>query len=249
LTTHDSNIIRIAMWSGPRNISTALMRAWENRSDTAVWDEPLYASYLHETGLDHPLRKETLASHETDWRAVIREATEGPSNGNAPIFYQKHMAHHLLPDMDRSWLRKVINCFLIRNPREVLLSYRKKRAQVSITDLGVIQQSEIYHLVCSETDQQPPIVDAKDILMDPEGTLTALCGALGIAFDVRMLSWRAGKRDSDGAWADHWYEVVRQSTGFAPYSPRTGELPLHLEELAEECDCYYRPLYQKRIQV
>ncbi len=138
--------IRIAMWSGPRNISTAMMRAWENRADTTVVDEPLYAAYLDHTGLDHPGATEIINAYDTDWRDVA-DMLLGPIPGDKPIWYQKQMAHHLLPDMQIDWVDGLTNCFLIRSPREVITSYIKIRPDPTQADLGFVQQLDIFEQV------------------------------------------------------------------------------------------------------
>ena len=232
---------RIAMWSGPRTVSTALMRAWENRPDTAVTDEPLYAFYLDRTGLDHPGRDAVIASQPTDWRVVLAQQASGPLPDGAVIGYAKHMTHHLLPEVDRSALAPFRHAHLIRDPRELLGSYAKVRAEPSLDDLGLRQQAEIFEIFGG------PVVDSRDLLTAPEGTLRALCQALGIGFDDRMLAWPAGPRDSDGVWAPWWYAGVLASTGFAPYRPPAAPLPARLEPLADRCLPYFDRLYHYRI--
>jgi hypothetical protein len=238
--------VRIAMWSGPRNISTAMMRAWENRADTAVCDEPLYGHYLLATGLDHPGRDEVIASQATDWRAVVAALT-GPIPDGKAISYQKHMAHHLLPVIERGWLDRVVNCFLIRRPEEVLASYVRTRDDPTLADLGFAQQGEIFERVCERTGRVPPILDARDVLEHPRKMLTLLCAAVGVPFSESMLSWPAGRRDSDGVWAKYWYAGVERSTGFAPYRPPGEPLADRLRPLADACEPYYRRLYDCRL--
>jgi hypothetical protein len=239
--------LRIAMWSGPRNVSTALMRAWENRADTAVSDEPLYAHYLLATGIDHPGRDEVIASQENDWRRVV-DALLGPAPEARPVWYQKHMSHHLLAGIGRDWLDRVENCFLIRDPREVVASYVRKRAEVSLADIGLAQQVEIFRRVVERAGRVPPVIDAADLLRDPARILAALCGRLGIAFSERMLSWPAGPRRSDGVWAKHWYGAVERSTGFAPYRAEPVELEPAQEGVARAAEPFYRELWQQRIR-
>jgi len=239
--------VRIAMWSGPRNVSTALMRAWENRADTAVVDEPLYAYYLARTGADHPGADEVIAAGETDWRRAV-DALIGPVPGGCAVFYQKHMTHHLLPEVDRAWLGQVRNAFLIRDPREVLASYARVRAAVTLGDVGVLEQAEIRDWVRTHTGQDPPVVDARDLLADPRRTLGLLCDSLGVAFEPAMLSWPPGPRPTDGVWARHWYASVWKSTGFAPYAPRAVELPPELERLASACEEPYRRMVECRLR-
>lgn len=239
---------RIAMWSGPRNISTAMMRAWENRGDTEVWDEPLYAYYLKTTGLDHPGADEIIARGEPDWRKVV-ETINGPIPNGKAIFFQKHMTHHLLRDMDWSWLGGVSNCFLIREPIEVIASYVRTRPNPTVYDVGVLQQAEIFEYVKRRTDLTPVVMDASDVLRNPRGMLIRLCEVLEVPFSERMLSWpRGGGRVSDGVWAKYWYASVHESTGFAPYRPRTYTLPTHLQKLADECAPHYRLLYDARLR-
>ena len=235
------------MWSGPRNISTAMMRAWGNRADTAVIDEPFYAYYLKRTGKKHPDASEIIAGSETDWRKIVASLrTESIPSGKR-IFFQKQMTHHLLPEVDREWIVDLTNCFLIRDPREVILSYIKKNPEPELEDLGFVQQSEIFEFIRARTNSIPPIVDARDVLEHPERTLRLLCDAVGVEFDKVMLSWPPGLRDSDGIWAKYWYDDVARSTSFQPYKSREGNVPDRLRETYERCqDCYDR-LYKHRI--
>ena len=236
------------MWSGPRNISTAMMRAWGNRPDTAVIDEPFYAYYLERTGKKHPGASEIIAGGETDWRRIVAcLRTESIPSGER-IFFQKQMTHHLLPEVDREWMVDLTNCFLIRDPREVILSYIKKNPEPELEDLGFVQQSEIFEFMRARTNSIPPIVDARDVLEHPERTLRLLCDAVGVEFDNVMLSWPPGLRDSDGIWAKYWYDDVARSTSFQPYKSREGNVPDRLREIHEQCrDCYDR-LHEYRIQ-
>ena len=232
--------MRIAMWSGPRNISTAMMRAWENRDDCAVSDEPLYAAYLAETGLEHPGWEEIVESGETDWRRVTK-ALLGPVPGGKPIWYQKHMSHHLLSEMATEWVFGLSNVFLIRNPDEVVASYLKSRAEVTPEDIGLPQQGELFDLLCEHLGHAPPVIDAGDFLRAPEPHLRALCLHLGIPFSDRMLAWPSGPRASDGIWAPHWYQAVHQSTGFEPWRARETALSGEFAAVAEAC----RPVYER----
>ncbi|WP_217808141.1 hypothetical protein [Oceanibacterium hippocampi] len=242
-----SEPVRIAMWSGPRNISTAMMRAFGNRADCAVVDEPLYGFYLARTGLDHPGAEAVIASQPNDWREVAATLT-GPVPGGAAVFYQKHMAHHLLAGVGRGWLARLSNCFLIRDPREVIASYVKAREQVSAADLGYEVQFAIFEAEKRRTGRTPPVLDAGDVLRDPAGMLSALCKAVGIAFDRAMLSWPAGRRESDGVWAPYWYANVERSTGFLPFTPSSRELPPDLEPLAAECRPWFEALFAERLR-
>ena len=239
--------VRVAMWSGPRNISTAMMRAWENRGDTAVWDEPFYAYYLNATGIDHPVDSEVIAAGETDWRRVVVRLL-GDVADERTVFFQKHMTHHLLPAIDRGWMDAVVNCFLIRNPREVLASYARMRSTVTLEDVGVLQQAAIFDFVKARRGDAPIVLDARDVLEDPRGVLSALCARIGVEFSSRMLSWPPGARESDGVWAKHWYHSVHRSSGFQPYVPKGRTLPQHLEPLALECEPHYRRLREQRLR-
>jgi len=241
--------VRLAMWSGPRNISTALMRAWENRPDCAVSDEPLYAAYLATTGLDHPARDEIVAAGDTDAARVAEALATGPAPGGAPIWYQKHMTHHLLPGMDLGWVHALHNVFLIRDPAEVVESYLKSRSRVVPDDIGLLQQAALYDEVRRKRGEAPPVIDASDFLQDPEGHLRALCGHLGVAFNDAMLRWPPGPRASDGVWAPHWYAAVWQSTGFEPWRPRTPRLDAAARAVADACRPAYERLHAARIRL
>ena len=207
--------VRIAMWSGPRNISTAMMRSFENRSDTVVVDEPFYAAFLAETGANHPMRDEVLASQPTQWRDVAN-ALSGPTPTGAAVWYQKHMTHHMLPDFGLDWANDCRNAFLIRAPEAVLASYTLKRENVTLADIGVERQRELFERECDRIGAAPPVIDSADVLADPRAILEKLCAAIGIEFSDRMLSWPAGKRESDGVWAPAWYDTVERSTEFGP---------------------------------
>lgn len=234
--------IRIAMWSGPRNISTAMMRSFENRVDTAVVDEPFYAAYLARTGLDHPMRDEVLASQSHDWGEVAESLT-GAAPGGAAIFYQKHMTHHMLPGVDLRWTGRCRNAFLIREPEAVLASYAAKRGEVTLDDIGVARQRELFDRECDRLGAAPPVVLGADVLADPRGMLSALCSALRIGFREEMLSWPAGRRGSDGAWAPAWYDAVERSTGFeAPPQGREPVLSDALRVIADQARPYFEAL-------
>ena len=244
-----NNAVRIAMWSGPRNLSTALMRAFENRPDCAVVDEPFYAAYLAASGLDHPMRAEVLASQPTDWRCVA-DRLLGPVPEGKPIFYQKHMTHHMLADFGRDWMVQCRNAFLIRAPSQVLASYVARRENVVLADIGFAQQVALFDAVCDRLGAPPPVLDAADLRHNPQMALVALCHALGIAFTPSMLRWPPGPRASDGVWAPSWYGGVHRSTGFAP-APSicvpAADLPAHLQDIAREADVYYQHMARFRL--
>jgi hypothetical protein len=233
--------VRLAMWSGPRNISTALMRSWENRPDCRVVDEPLYAYYLAETGLNHPAREEVIAAGDTSWRAVVAELT-APVDG---VYYQKHMTHHLIPQLPRDWIPSLTNVLLIRDPAEVVASYVRSRADVTVADIGIVQQAELFDQLGPDT----PVIDSADFLRDPAGYLQWLCSYVGVEFTDAMLHWPAGPRDSDGVWAPYWYDAVIASTGFEPYRTRTVSLDGVAAEAADAGQPYYERLYAARVVV
>jgi hypothetical protein len=249
----DDQILRVAMWSGPRNISTAMMRAWGNRPDTVVVDEPLYAFYLEATGKHHPIAQEVIANGQTDWRKAVASLTSAvPRSGkkrfsHIRIFYQKQMTHHLLPEVERGWISSLTNCFLIRDPAEVIASYIKKNDDPTLEDLGFSQQAEIFAWVREHSRTIPPVIDARDVLQDPERMLRLLCAALGLGFDPAMLAWPPGLRETDGVWAKHWYGEVAGSTGFAPYRERRAKVPDRFREIESQCRESYDQLYAHRL--
>ena len=232
---------RIAMWSGPRNISTAMMRSFGARADTEVVDEPLYAHYLDRTGLDHPGREEVMASQPRAWEQVVA-ALDAPLPPRVLVQYEKHMTHHLLPEVGRDWVAERRNAYLIRDPAAVVASYAEVREHPTLDDLGYPQQLEIFRR------HGGPVVDAADVLKDPAGTLSALCSALGIEFDTAMLRWEPGRRHTDGVWARHWYESVERSTGFGPYVPSARVVPDRLRPLVKAARPYYDELAAHRLR-
>jgi hypothetical protein len=240
--------VRIAMWSGPRNISTAMMRSWGNRPDTVVCDEPFYAYYLEATGRPHPAAAEVIANGETDWRKVVEGLMRDVPNGKR-MLYQKQMTHHLLPEIDRDWLGAITNCFLIRDPREVIASYVKKNNDPVLDDVGFVQQAEIFDWVRAHTGAIPPVIDAHDVLENPEKNLRLVCDAVGVEFMGAMLSWPPGLRETDGIWAKHWYGEVAKSTGFRKAFHHEREpVPERLRGVYERSrECYAR-LYQYRLR-
>ncbi|WP_340646027.1 hypothetical protein [Phenylobacterium sp.] len=234
--------VRIAMWSGPRNISTAMMRSFENRPDTAVVDEPFYAAYLARTGLNHPMRDEVLASQPQDWREVAA-AMAGPAPGGAAVFYQKHMTHHMFDGVGLAWMDACRSAFLIRDPVAVLASYTVKRAEVTLADIGVARQRELFDREADRLGAAPPVVEGRDVLADPARMLRALCEALGIPFRAEMLNWPAGRRDTDGVWAPAWYDAVERSTGFErPKESREVQLSGDLRRIADQARPHYEAL-------
>jgi hypothetical protein len=240
--------VRLAMWSGPRNISTAMMRAWENRADTTVWDEPLYAYYLQATGLDHPMRDDVIAAGLPAWQDVAARAT-GPIPDQAEVFYQKHMTHHLRPEVGREWLGELTHVFLIRDPREVLLSYSRSMETVTLEGIGFPQQAAIYDGLIAAGQPTPLVIDSGEFLRSPREYLEQICDHIGVAFTENMLTWPAGRRASDGAWAPHWYANVEASTGFAPWRERPGELSPELAEIERAARPFYDKLFERRLRL
>lgn len=233
--------MRIAMWSGPRNLSTALMYSFAARGDCTVWDEPFYAAYLQATGQEHPMRAEVLAAGETDPERVAA-ACAGALPGGQPLFYQKHMTLHMLPDFPRAFMRRCVNVFLIRHPARVVASYLRKREQPALQDLGFVQQAALFDQVSDWMSEAPPVIDSSDIRDNPREHLQRLCRAVGIAFTPDMLHWPVGGHAADGAWAPHWYGAVHRSSGFAgpegPLPQHTG----HAAALVEAALPYYETL-------
>jgi len=240
MTTH------LALWSGPRNISTAMMRSFGARGDCWVSDEPLYAAYLQATGLPHPHADEIIATHEADWRKVVADLTAEIPSGRS-LWYQKHMAHHLLPEMDRAWLDSLTNAFLIREPRAMLTSLLEKLDDVRLEDTGLPQQVELFRWQAERTGRTPVVLDAKEVLLDPAGVLSEFCAAVGIGFDPAMMSWPAGPRDTDGCWGPYWYHNTNNSTGFAPYREKQVAVPAEYEELAQQAEALYLELHPHRL--
>ncbi len=236
--------IRLAVWSGPRNISTAMMRAWENRPDTVVDDEPFYAAYLARTGLDHPGREQVLAAQPTDPEEVV---TRLLSEQRAPVHYSKQMTHHLADGASLDWTRSLRNVLLIRDPAEVVASYVRSRETCEPADIGVLQQVRLLEVLAASPGGPPPVIDAGDFLRDPETHLRWWCDWLGLEFTDRMLRWPAGPRESDGVWAPHWYDAVLRSTGFEPWRPREIDLDEHDAAVAAACRPAYDALHAQRL--
>jgi hypothetical protein len=241
-----SAAIRIAMWSGPRNISTTMMRAFENRPDTVVVDEPFYGCYLEATDADHPYRAETLAAMATNWREVVA-SFDVPLPAGKTILFEKHIAYHYPDDEPLDWLAAHRTFLLIRDPRRMVASYSKKSGDVApIVDSYRVARR--IHAFLAARDMECPIVDAADVLRDPAAMLKVLCAALDIPFTDKMLAWPAGPRASDGPWAPHWYDAVNASTGFKPFVEGPAALAPELEEAAGACIGDYRFLHERRLR-
>ncbi len=241
----EKSTVRIAMWSGPRNISTAMMRAWENRADCVVSDEPFYAAYLAATGLDHPMRAEVIASQPTDWGECARFC-EGAIT--APIHFQKHMCQHMVAEAPLGWMVACRHAFLIRPPEAVAASFHRGWPEMGADDLGFRRQAELFDHTCQVTGTVPPVLESRDVLETPEAALAALCAGLGVPFDRAMLSWPKGRRESDGVWAAHWYARVEASAGFTPYRA-PGPVPEELEGIVEACRPHYQRMASHKLKV
>jgi len=240
-----SEVRRIAMWSGPRNLSTALMRSFGNRADTFVSDEPFYGAFLETSGAPHPMREDVIAAMDCDWASVARTIA-GPVPEGRPVWYQKHMWHHMVGPVGYADFAGFTHAFLIRAPELMIASYLRKREAAAFEDFGLDRQAEFFEREADRLGHAPPVVDANDVLADPEGTLAALCGRLGIAFDPAMLAWPPGRRATDGPWAPHWYQAVAASTGFGPPEP-VPELDREAARLAGRCRPYYERLAAHKI--
>ncbi|MEW6073833.1 MAG: HAD family hydrolase [Planctomycetota bacterium] len=240
-------VVRLAMWSGPRTVSTALMRSFGSRSDAVVCDEPFYAHYLPHTGLDHPLAAEIRARHETDWRRVVAGLI-APLPAGKTLFYQKHMAHHLLPHVGREWMGECAHAFLIRDPEEMLASLLLKLRVVRLEDTGLPQQVELFAVERERTGRAPAVLDSRDLVEDPERHLRALCAAVGIEFQPAMLSWAPGSRETDGCWGECWYGNTLASTGFQPYPRTLGGVPPECAELLDAMRELHAGLHAARLR-
>ncbi|MFL6748109.1 MAG: HAD family hydrolase [Sphingomicrobium sp.] len=238
--------IRIAMWSGPRNLSTAMMRSFGSRSDTFVSDEPFYGAFLKDSGTGHPMRDAVVAAMNCDWPSVMR-SLGGPAPDGSSIWYQKHMWHHMVGPIGYQDFTGFTHAFLIREPERMIASYLRKRESAAFEDFGLERQAEFFERESDRLARAPPVVDAGDILANPEAVLTELCEALGIPWDKAMLAWEPGPRSTDGPWAPHWYAAVEASSGFGPPEMDPVELPDDARRLADRCRPYYDRLASHRI--
>ena len=236
----------IAMWSGPRNLSTAMMRSFGSRADTFVSDEPFYGCFLKDTGADHPMRGETIASMDCDWWSVLA-TLKGDPPGDRPIWYSKQMWHHMTGPIGYDDFAGFTHAFLIREPERMIASYLRKREAAAFEDFGLERQADFFDREADRLGRAPPVIDANDVLRDPGLVLSRLCVALGIAWDPAMLRWKPGRRETDGPWAPHWYGAVEASTGFGPPEIGPVTLPPEARRLADRCRPYYERLAGHRI--
>ena len=231
----------ICLWSGPRNVSTALMYSFAQLENIRIVDEPLYGHYLRVSGAQHPGRQEVMGAMNCDGDEVMRELLRAQADSSSHILFIKGMAHHLL-DLDLGFLHSTNNIFLIRDPREMLPSLTIQLPHATLSDTGLQRQWELFRDL-TDSGQHPAILDSRELLVNPENVLHALCAHLGLEFDIEMLTWDAGARIEDGVWASHWYQAVHRSTGFAPYKAKS-EFPDHLLGLLDDCKPYYEKLYE-----
>lgn len=238
--------IRVAMWSGPRNLSTAMMRSFGSRADTFVSDEPFYGCFLTDTDLDHPMRDEVIESMDCDWRSVMETLSGDPPDGS-PIWYQKQMWHMMTGPIGHQDFAGFRHAFLIREPERMIASYLKKRDAARFEDFGLEKQAEFFERECNRLGHAPPVIDANDVLANPGGVLAKLCEALEIAWDPAMLSWAPGRRETDGVWAVHWYNAVENSTGFGAAETEPVDLPPRARRLADRCRPFYERLEAHKI--
>ncbi len=232
---------RIAMWSGPRNLSTAMMYAFAARGDCAVWDEPFYSAYLSKTGLDHPMRQAVIDGGEPD-PAKVAQACLGPAPDGQPVFYQKHMCQHMIDGVPRDWMGQVTNVFLIRHPARVVASFSAKHEAIGLADIGFLQQAELFDQVAEMTGDTPLVIDSNDIRANPSAMMAALCEKLGLDKADQMLSWPEGPKLYDGTWASHWYGAVWKSTGFAGQEGPLPELDGEYAAISEAALPFYERL-------
>ena len=237
---------RIAMWSGPRNLSTALIRSFGNRPDTFVSDEPFYGAFLKTSGADHPLRDEVVAAMDCDWRSVMATLRGAPPD-RSPVWYQKHMWHHMVGPVGYDDFAGFTHAFLIRAPTAMVASYLRQREAAAFEDFGLERQAEFFEREAERLGSAPPVIDANDVLANPAGVLSKLCEGLGIGWDPAMLSWPRGPRPTDGPWAPHWYAAVEASTGFGPPESGPVDLPDDARRVADRCQPFYDRLAAHRI--
>ena len=239
--------LRIAMWSGPRNLSTAMMRSFGSRADTFVSDEPLYGCFLKTSGANHPMREEVIAAMDCDWRSVMNALRDTSPDG-APIWYQKHMWHHVVGPIGYDDFAGFTHAFLIRDPEQMIASYLRKRECAAFEDFGLERQAEFFEREADRLGRAPPVIDANDVLANPEDVLSKLCAALAIDWVPAMLSWDPGRRKTDGPWAPHWYGAVEKSTGFGQPETESVNLPDEARRLANRCQPYYERLAAHRLR-
>jgi hypothetical protein len=239
--------LRIAMWSGPRNLSTAMMRSFGSRADSFVSDEPFYGCFLKENGADHPMREKVIAAMDCDWQSVM-QSLRGKTPDGSPIWYQKHMWHHMVGPIGYDDFAGFTHAFLIREPERMIASYLRKRDTAAFDGFGLDRQAEFFEREADRLGHAPPVIDAHDVLTNPQVVLSQLCEALGIPWDMAMLSWLPSRRETDGPWAPHWYGAVEASTGFGSPETHHVELSEEAQHLADRCRPFYRQLAAHRLR-
>lgn len=237
--------LRINCWSGPRNVSTALMRSFSQRADTRALDEPLYGYYLLTTGAPHPGRDELIEVLETDVDKIVNDTILGPCD--RPVLFMKQMVHHLTPELDLGFLDRCVNVLLIRDPADVISSLVNQLPEPTMRDVGMERLTELFDDLRSR-GQDPPVLDSREILLDPAAVLSQLCDRVGIEWDESMLSWPSGPQPEDGAWARYWYDSLQNSTGFTPYRKKDAVVPEHCRQLLEECQPHYDALLEHALK-
>ena len=226
------------MWSGPRNISTALMRAFENRNDTYVWDEPFYAYYLFKTNINHPLKKEIIKKYDINEKIIIKKILQNPPK-NKDVFYQKHMTHHILEETNIDWIKQGINCFLLRKPSKVISSYIKKQKLLNSEEIGFPKQLKIFNMLHS-ANKKIIVINADNLLKSPKETLVKLCNLIDIPYSDKMIKWKKGHRDTDGLWSKVWYNSVINSTSFKKNIKKNNIfIPKEYKKILDECNEIY----------
>ena len=238
----------IAMWSGPRNLSTALMYSFENRGDTKIEDEPFYGYFLSNNQIMHPDRDVIINIMETDKYKLISYLSDIENLQNERIWYQKQMTHHINITDDISWIKHITNCFLIRDPMDVIISYKKIYSEVSMNLIGLEQQNKIFDYVLNNINDKPLVIDAHDLRNDPENILKKACQKLNIKFTKKMIQWTAGPKKNEGVWGEYWYQNVWNTTSFIKEkNSQNKRVKPNIKNLYEQAKIFYDKLYHYKI--
>ncbi|MDY7003708.1 MAG: hypothetical protein SWX82_07025 [Cyanobacteriota bacterium] len=238
---------RIGMWACPRCLSTVMLRSWGNRPDTFVHDEPFYPHYLLCSGREDPGKDEVLKNYETDWVKIVEQLTTGSIPDEKSIYYQKFMVYRLLPHIDINWITKLTNCFLIREPQDMLLSYIQLWPNPTLETIGIMRLKQVFEMIHNYTGKVPPVIDARDLQENPRRILSLLCEAVEVEFTDIMLNWSKGNPTND-SWSKYeWYDTARNSTEFRPYKQKTDDIPERFHDLLSKCNEIYEELYEHRL--